>query len=175
VTDGGAEENLGLISALYALESALDKIPGGVRIRPIHLVIAEASAVAYDYSQDRGLSAIIGGSSERMAAGLTNALIEKIRKQLQRLNGAKATIEFHYLGLPLAFRARGGFGTHWMYAKEYYLNDPRPRTTSWLNFFPFALLREGKAAIYREDLEKLWLALHNPEEFFCEHRFEEDK
>jgi hypothetical protein len=58
VTDGGAEENLGLISALYALESAVDKIPSGVRIRPIHVVIAEASAVAYDYSQDRGLSVL---------------------------------------------------------------------------------------------------------------------
>jgi hypothetical protein len=51
VTDGGAEENLGLISALYALESGLAKLLNGVRLRPIHVVIPEASGVSYDYSQ----------------------------------------------------------------------------------------------------------------------------
>src|SRR5262249_53740125 len=61
-TDGGAEENLGLISALYALESALAQVPEGAA-RPIHVVIAEASAVTYDYSQDRGLSAALGTST----------------------------------------------------------------------------------------------------------------
>jgi hypothetical protein len=45
VTDGGAVENLGLLSALYALQSAIAKIPDGRTLRPIHIVLAEASAV----------------------------------------------------------------------------------------------------------------------------------
>jgi hypothetical protein len=70
VTDGGAEENLGLISALYALESGLAKLLNGVRLRPIHVVIPEASGVSYDYSQAlRGL-ALFGGSSARLAEDL---------------------------------------------------------------------------------------------------------
>lgn len=170
VTDGGAEENLGLISGLYALESALAKIPAGARLKPIHVVIAEASGVAYDYRQDRGISTLFGGPRERLAGGLTNALRDKIEEQLQRLTGERATIRFHYLGLPLAFRARGGFGTHWMYAQEFHLNDPRLRTAAWLNFIPFAGLTESKAAINRADLEELWLALHDPDDPFCEHK-----
>jgi hypothetical protein len=72
VTDGGAEENLGLISALYALESVLEKLKDkGARARPIHVVIAEDSALDYDYSQDRGVSVFLGGSRERLAGGLT--------------------------------------------------------------------------------------------------------
>jgi hypothetical protein len=169
VTDGGAEENLGLISALYALEGALAGIPNGVRVRPIHVVIAEASAITYDYSQDRGVSALFGGSSERLAGGLTNTLNEQVDEQLRRLSGAQSSIRFHYLGLPLAFRARGGFGTHWMYAKVYHLNDPRPRTTAWTNYLPFARFRDGKAAVSREELEELWLALHDPDQPFCDH------
>jgi hypothetical protein len=167
VTDGGAEENLGLISALYALDSALAKIPNGARVRPIHVVIAEASAVNYDYSQDRGFSVLVGGSRERLAGGLTNAIREEIQRQLEHLqvsDGQKATVQFHYLGLPLAFRARGGFGTHWMYAKEFHLNDPRPRTGTWLSFSS-----ERTAVINRNDLEELWVALHDPDTFFCEH------
>jgi hypothetical protein len=167
VTDGGAEENLGLISALYALESALAKTPANAAVRPIHIVIAEASAVTYDYSQDRGLSTALSGSRDRLAGGLTDSQLDKMR--LQSASGAKATIQFHYLGLPLAFRARGGFGTHWMYAKEFHLNDPRPRTAKSLNFVPVAGLSEKTAAIDRADLEALWLALHDPDKPFCEY------
>jgi len=164
VTDGGAEENLGLISALYALESALRKIPDGAAIRPIHVVVAEASAASYDYGQDRGLSVAVGDSRERLAGGITNELLEKISPQLKRLNGS---IQLHYLDLPLAFRARGGFGTHWLYAKEFHLSDPRPRTDPWYNLLPLARFRDGKAAIDRRDLEQLWVALHHPDRPFC--------
>jgi len=174
VTDGGAEENLGLISALFALESALDKLPANAVVRPIHIVIVEASAVTYDYSQDRGLSTALDGSRERLAGGLTNSEIDKVMSQIDKMKlqspgGDKATIQFHYLGLPLAFRARGGFGTHWMYAKAFHLNDPRPRTAKSLNFVPLASMSEKKATIDRADLEALWLALHDPDKPFCEH------
>jgi hypothetical protein len=137
-------------------KALLTKFQKGVRVRPIHVVIAEASVVAYDYSEDWGLSAVLGESGERLAGGLTNALIEKIEKllkclQLQGLNGAKATIQFHYLGLALAFRALGGFPTRWMYPNEFHLNDPRPRTAS----FPVEP-SERKAILKRTDLEELF-------------------
>jgi len=165
VTDGGAQENLGLISALYALQGALARIPDGVAVRPIHLVIAEASAVSYDYSQDRGISVAFSGSRERLAGGLTNELLDRVQQQAQRL---KSTLQLHYLGLPLAFRARGGFGTHWMYAKEFNLSDPRTRAEPWYNFLPFTRFRTGKAVISRADLEELWVALHDPDRPFCD-------
>jgi hypothetical protein len=171
VTDGGAEENLGLVSALYAIESALAKIPKNA-VRPIHIVIAEASAVSYDYRQDYGLSAVFGGSKERLTGGLTNELINKINSQLcRRANlddqhcprpSENPNFRFHYLALPLAFRARGGFGTHWMYAKEYHLSDPRPRTTPLSDYLPFDWLRESKVTVKRKELEGVWAALHDP-------------
>jgi patatin-like phospholipase len=165
VTDGGTEENLGLLSALYALKSALAGIGSGP-VRPIHVVIAEASAVSYDYGQDRGVSALTA-SKERLTGGLTNELIEDIKRELDRAPGVKSDITFHYLALPLAFRARGGFGTHWMYAKEYHLSDPRPRSEPWRNYLPFDWLRTGKATVNREQMEALWLMLHdrNPQKF----------
>lgn len=180
VTDGGAEENLGLISALYALESALDsaraKSPQPVRVRPIHVVIAEASAVSYDYAQDHGLSAGLSGSRERLAGGLTNALLERVDAKLKSLHSENAAVRYHYLGLPLAFRARGGFGTHWLYAREFHLNDPRPRTSFWLNLRPTSAFSDQKAAITQRDLEQLWLALHDPDpnQPFCANQFKDD-
>jgi hypothetical protein len=171
VTDGGAQENLGLVSALYALESALEVIPQGAALRPIHVVIAEASAVTYDYSQDRGFGALFA-SRERLAGGLTNALIDRVEGQLKRVSGAKTDVNFHYLGLPLAFRARGGFGTHWMYAKQYNLSDPRPRTIPWRNYLPFDFFREGKVTVDRNALEELWLGLHDRDIFFCDRKGE---
>jgi hypothetical protein len=178
VTDGGAVENLGLVSALYALESAVETLPAGSKVRPIHVVLAEASAVTYDYGQDRGLSAI-EGSRERLAGGLTVELIAKLKRQLATRGETSPKIEFYYLGLPLAFRARGGFGTHWMYAKEYHLNDPRPRSKRFLNFLPGDMGRDRKALIDQNDLRKLWLALHDPDKPFCRpqqfHSTEADK
>ncbi len=167
VTDGGAEENLGLISALYALESALDKLKGGgARVRPIHVVIAEASALDYDYSQDRGVAVFLGGSRERLAGGLTRELQERVDTSLKNVNGPRAAVQYHFLSLPLAFRSRGGFGTHWLYAETFHLSDPRPRTTARQNAF-LADIGAEKATIKRKSLEELWLALHDPDTPFC--------
>jgi hypothetical protein len=167
VTDGGAVENLGLISAIYALQSAIGKLTPDHQVRPIHIVLAEASAISYDYGQDRGLSAI-EGSRERLAGGLTGTLIAELEQQLAARGASTPKVKFHYLGLPLAFRARGGFGTHWMYAKAYHLSDPRPRSIPLLNFLPGALGRDRKAAIDQPALRELWLALHNPDMPFCD-------
>jgi len=55
-----------------------------------------------------------------------------------------------------------------MYAKEYHLNDPRPRSVPWRNYLPSAALREQKAAVDRDALKELWLALHDPNQPFCD-------
>jgi len=114
VTDGGATENLGLVSALYALRGTLDRLPEGTKLSDIHLVALEASAIDYDYSDDRGLGAATGGSKERINAGLTQLLIEEVRRLAEQKH--HVTVTLHYLPLPVAFRSRGGFGTHWMFA-----------------------------------------------------------
>jgi hypothetical protein len=173
VTDGGAEENLGLISALYALRNAIGRLPAG-GVPEIHLVIIEASAVGMDYAQDRGLSAILGGSRERLAGGLANALLADVSARMQA-RGANRGLAIHDLTLPLAFRARGGFGTHWMYAKQFELHDPRPRSSSWLDFFKVASLSPATATVDRTALEALWSALHDPDpQAFCARTYGND-
>ena len=167
VTDGGAVENLGLISALYALQSAIGKLPAGTPLRPIHIVLAEASAISYDYGQDRGLSAL-SGSRERLAGGLTETLLDNLEHPPKNRERAIPQVKWYYLGLPLAFRARGGFGTHWMYADQYHLNDPRQRSISRWNFLPFSWSRDHKALVDHEAIRALWLALHDPDTPFCD-------
>src|SRR5262249_41386469 len=167
VTDGGAQENLGLISALHALEGALAALKQkGVRARPIHVVIAEASAIDFDYSQDRGTSTFMGGPRERLAGGLTMELRDKVDALLTEVNRTDSRVEYHFLGLPMAFRSRGGFGTHWLYAEEFHLNDPRPRKMTLRDKLRVAMLGSD-ASIKRKDLEALWRALHDPDKPFC--------
>jgi hypothetical protein len=114
VTDGGATENLGLVSALFALRGTLDRLPAGTTLSDIHLLALEASAIDYDYSDDRGLGAATGGSKERINAGLTQSLLAEVHALAERKH--HVTVTLHYLPLPVAFRSRGGFGTHWMFA-----------------------------------------------------------
>src|SRR5262249_2730772 len=98
VTDGGAEENLGLVSALYGVLSALDDLASrcGKKcdLRPVHFVIAEASATGYDYAQDRGLSAGLGGGKERMTGGLTNELEARLAAAYKERGGQVEKIRF---------------------------------------------------------------------------------
>jgi len=190
VTDGGAQENLGLISALFAIESALRRLvdecknatpsqgPAGkcvTALRPIHFVMAEASVADYDYQQDRGVSAAFSGAKERMAGGLTNELIDKIGRLYSEVSGESSgeALHFHYLPLPLAFRARGGFGTHWMHADRVELTDPRLRAAPTLFDRLFTRATNTSVGLNKSDLRELWTALHDPNTPFCEHsRFE---
>ena len=121
VTDGGATENLGLVSALYALRGSVKGLPEGEQISDIHVLAFEASAIDYDYKDDRGIGAATGGSKERLNAGLTQMLLEEVRGAVAS-RGAK--LHVHYLPLPVAFRSRGGFGTHWMFAPHIRLTNP---------------------------------------------------
>jgi hypothetical protein len=122
VTDGGATENLGLVSALYALRGTLERLPAGTQLSDIHLLALEASAIDYDYSDDRGLGAATGGSKERINAGLTQALLTEVHRLAEEKHHVAVTL--HYLPLPVAFRSRGGFGTHWMFAPIVRVTNP---------------------------------------------------
>jgi len=123
VTDGGATENLGLLSALYALREAVSEAAPSTILPPMHLLAIEASAVTYDYTEDRGIGAATGGSKERVTAGLTQELLADIRTELATRKRGE-TLEVHYLPLPMAFRSRGGLGTHWMFAQTFRVADP---------------------------------------------------
>lgn len=178
VTDGGAEENLGLVSALFAIKSALSEIAGkcakdapgtgeakpGCALRPIHFVIIEASATGYDFTQDRGVSAATAGAKERVTGGLTEMLIGSTRAGGQEAQG----VRFHYLALPLLFRSRGGFGTHWMQADEIEVADPRVRESPpWWRGLPG--FGTGKVTLRKNEVASLWSALYRREKpFFCD-------
>lgn len=185
VTDGGAQENLGLVSALFAVRSALEDIrqrcgaPGATRqrdpwcerrLRPIHFVLAEASAASYDYEEDRGISAATSAAKERMTGGLTNLLIEHTAALYASLAGAPRAgsqpLRFHHLALPLVFRARGGFGTHWMHAQKIEMRDPRLRAVDRRLGLPWAP-GDATVTLRRREVRELWTALHDPQTPFC--------
>lgn len=159
VTDGGATENLGLISALLALESALPSKTGG-RLRDIDIVLAEASAFTFDYAQDRGVRAGMDQSRERLTGRLTLELLEQLRARV-----APAQIRVHDLSLPRLFRSRGGFGTHWMFPGSVGVQQPfdLPPASVWVQRF-----RKDRysASLSKDQILQLWRGLHDPA--FCQ-------
>jgi hypothetical protein len=168
VTDGGATENLGLISALYAL-------PDLAALRDIHIVAVEASATAYDYTPDRGIGAATGGSKERLAGGLTQSLLERLCRLLEPgtprdAQCATTRLQTHYLPLPLVFRSRGGFGTHWMFPTTIEVSNPRiaalPTGLPWLldELNPW---RRTRRVLSQNMLLELWSDLYQPDTQFC--------
>ncbi|NNF97715.1 MAG: hypothetical protein HKM94_12390 [Halobacteria archaeon] len=128
VTDGGAIDNRGIISLLYALQSALDeqskacgnKCKSFAMQRPeIHLVIADASAATIDYHADRGVGSKFG-AAQKFASQLMLKQIAKAKKSYGDMGGQ---IHEHYLSMPAVLRMRGGLGTHWMMPVQVTLKD----------------------------------------------------
>jgi hypothetical protein len=177
VTDGGATENLGLVSALFALRRALldlwhasflEDQPNGdpmqgqrfaASIPDIHLVIFEASATTYDYTPDRGVDALSGGSKERLTGGLTQELLDEIKRTLAP---ATAHITIHDLAMPLAFRSRGGLGTNWMFPEMVEIENPRTPTPD-----PGEDPAPRTESVDRQALMDLWTGLFDPDRDFC--------
>ena len=172
VTDGGATENLGLVSALYALRGAIEAAPTAVILPPIHLVAIEASAVTYDYKADRGIGAATGGSKERINGALTEELLKGIHEQLARRNQGEI-VRLHYLPLPVAFRSRGGLGTHWMYAKSFRVSNPLVANMPgrFQTFWEEKLGLEDEPyyqTLDQDDILVLWTAMFDANGTFCE-------
>jgi len=136
VTDGGVNENRGLISLLYALNSALRQWSVGKSV-DIHVLALDASAFSIDYDEDRGIHNLFSGTAqERLASGLERQLLVQICRKAEELGGeclaknsgtAKAgpKIHMHYLSMPAVLAMRGGFGTHWMLPETVRVTNPR--------------------------------------------------
>ena len=172
VTDGGAVENLGLLSALYALRQALDSLRNApaTDIPQIHLVLLEASAATYDYTPDRGINAASGGSKERLTGGLTVELLTAIAAIADAAGRPLADIQVHDLAMPLAFRSRGGFGTNWIFPESIAIANPRaPRAVPWYHALSHwhAQHEHATAILGRSELMQLWTELHDPDSDFC--------
>jgi hypothetical protein len=175
VTDGGTTENLGLLSALYALRAALKDLRGQP-IPEIHIVTIEASATAYDYTPDRGLNAAAGEAKERLTGGLTQELLDEVQ-ELSMQGTDSRRVHVHDLALPLAFRSRGGFGTHWMFPDSIVVENPRlAAPLSWYQRLPAEWRANGapNAVIDKTQLIELWTALHEPDQRFCSRPWEND-
>jgi hypothetical protein len=133
VTDGGASENRGIISLLYALRFAmseeLDELKKDPQRAPramadIHIIVADASAEDTQFVQDRGITSAFA-AADNYANQLSmelSAQIDDLCRQIQSANkvpDAKSPIHFHYLGMPDVLRVSGSVGTHWMLAGTY--------------------------------------------------------
>jgi hypothetical protein len=136
VTDGGVNENRGLISLLFALRGALERWPQEEpnSLPCIHIVALDASAMNFDYSQDRGISAVFSSSAgERLASGLERRLLGEIEGRATHMKGgcrapvegaAGRAVRLHYLVMPAVLTTRGGFGTHWMLPDRIRIHSP---------------------------------------------------
>jgi hypothetical protein len=148
VTGGGVEGNRGLISLLFALEGALDRWPRDPKtaLPCIHIAALGASALDFDYTQDRGIGAVFSANAgERLASGLERQLLEDIEGKAQSLGGgcpetaggmAALPVRLHYLVLPAVFTTRGGFETHWLLPDGMRLHSPADAEPSHVGDFP---------------------------------------
>jgi hypothetical protein len=165
VTDGGATENLGLVSALYALRGTLLQMEPGAKLGDIHVLALEASAIDYDYSDDRGVGAATGGSKERINSGLTQSLLREVSALVAAHEGAQLRV--HYLPLPVAFRSRGGFGTHWMFARTINVVNPllAEAPGTWESLLPEG--GKDEITLKRADVMVTLRALFDPTDPVC--------
>ena len=163
VTDGGAVDNRGIISLLYALLSALQEqkqMCGQDCAKPaqtpptLHIVVADASAASIDYDRhDRGLGPKFG-AAQKFASQLMIELSRQAKTLYRELGG---DLSVHYVPMPGVLRIRGGLGTHWMMPEQVTLHEiyaPAPKFAHRLT------LTKG------ETLE-LILALHEPASSEC--------
>jgi len=151
------------VSALFALRGTLSQIAPDKVLTDIHVLALEASAIDYDYRDDRGVGAATGGSKERINAGLTQALLTEVGA-LVRSHGAELRV--HYLPLPVAFRSRGGFGTHWMFARTIRVTNPLlAAMPGWRDSFGESL--KDHVDLDRDEVMATWRALFDPREPIC--------
>lgn len=125
VTDGGAVENRGILSLLFALREAVveherrvsaDEPTEAPAAKPpaLHIVVAEASAGSTKFSQDRGVGSKFGASSQ-IGSQLMTELFHDIKSRYKSLGGE---VELHYLAMPKPLRIDSGLGTHWMLPEQ---------------------------------------------------------
>jgi hypothetical protein len=117
VTDGGAIDNRGMETLLYAIRQALWHRPNpGAKLPVLRVVVADASGYSPLFSQDRGTGAL-GAAGTNLASQVALELHNEIQAIY---DGAKQHDDFKldYLYMPDALRISGSFGTHWMLQPE---------------------------------------------------------
>ncbi|MCY2993354.1 MAG: patatin-like phospholipase family protein [Planctomycetota bacterium] len=140
VTDGGAMDNRGLISILLLLERIIEKesaeretggLPRVEKWPEIDVIVADASYLAFDYANDRGVTAALSAKAQ-----LANELIRRLTQQvtnsyknLQQKSavGEPSPLKILYLPMPSPLRSFGGMGTHWMVQSSVTIKPPRVR------------------------------------------------
>lgn len=124
VTDGGAADNRGLISLLFALEKTIDGLPDDwpYNLPDVHIVSADASGLDLVYAQDRGIGSAFG-AAERFASEIITDKLEDIQQNYALRTGS-AAVRFHNILMPLALRSDGGIGTHWMLPDKILVRPP---------------------------------------------------
>jgi hypothetical protein len=172
VTDGGATDNRGIISLLFALRKSIQVqlSLGTPEIKPdIHIIVAEASAGSIDYHQDRGVGSKFG-ASEKFASQLMEELVNQVQKLYQKMPGNNSKITIHYLAMPAILRYRGGLGTHWMMPElvrlvATYENNPDLaeeillRKLDILNIIASLHQPKDKKDVFKEDGSLDWLPI----------------
>ncbi len=122
VTDGGAQENRGVLSLLHVLKDSISRLKKPISasaLPEIHIIVAEASADSVSYSPDRGVGAATV-VKDQLAILWAKSLLTQVQKtysDLQVGEAKPATVEMHMLPMPSCFRC-GGIGTHWMLPKS---------------------------------------------------------
>lgn len=170
VTDGGAEENRGQVSLMYAVRGAIKRSIAAERkllLPDIHLVVVEASAGSVQYKQDYGTSAF-GNSAQKLANQLALELENDINRLYKELHARQKTdaepccaprFKTHYLPMPSAYRIDGGVGTHWMMPEIARLAQPTVSSKE--------IKSDSDIYVDRDSLQYLIRRLHNPGYSFC--------
>ncbi|WOB07798.1 hypothetical protein [Piscinibacter gummiphilus] len=124
VTDGGAAENRGVVSLLYALRSLVDDCadpPSCHNAMPdLQVLVVDASALSFDYQPDRGVGAMLGASA-KFSGQLMLELADGTARAYDALGPGRLAVS--YLPMPVLLRSRGGLGTHWMMPAQVTLRD----------------------------------------------------
>jgi hypothetical protein len=137
VTDGGATDNRGVITLLFALDDAVQKHKllnpniGSDEWPPILVIVVDASKTGLQYTQNRGISAGLR-SKKKIASQLITELVDTINDRMspKKSNTSSgpspeqpSNVAVKYLTMPTVFRV-GGLGTHWMMPRNVKLSRP---------------------------------------------------
>lgn len=142
ITDGGVADNRGLLSLLFVLRDAVKseidsqcahpctiqdgmnqlslQCPSGKSLPPIHVVVADASAINLSADRINSIGAAIS-RSPLLAGQVIRELGQQIKQYYQCLGGE---FYMHELPMPLVLRS-GGLGTHWMLPNIVSFTQPR--------------------------------------------------
>lgn len=112
VTDGGAADNLGVESLLFALRDVVKNTTAGGRLPAVIIVLVDASGIDDTYTQDRGVGSALGAGSH--FAGQLDAELEAELKDAYCQRNQCDDLAFKTIAMPKILRTSGSFGTHWM-------------------------------------------------------------